>query len=594
MKTLRLMMLGLLTAGSLQAQYFQHVYGGGSQDFLQTGVNVSVGPMGYLSAGYTDQLLPGGQYSVMVLRTDVNGNVGAVPTFTNGYQLADVTGAVVSAKGRKMVQHPSGRILVFGDYGPQPGGPSNGFFYMMVAPNGGAGIVTGYTLPFPVQNVRATSIALSPTNTNNVYVCGYVTDGSGNDLPIVMSLQFGTGAINWACVYNQTVTTFSQWHANDLVESPYPSSAGTIDVAIVGSYNTSSALTADGCFFTVNANTGAPTSPGGLELYGNAGSDDGLNSICIANNTVGSGAGFAVAGYTFDAFTAPASYETWAMKISANGAVVDWTSELMHAGLVADNFGYDIIERYNSFFQYEYYVGATVIAGGGMGADDALVYKVDANGNPAPGNNQFEYGGPGNENAFELDQYNGTPNDGLTIYGNTRGSFAAIGANDFYLVRAYFNGVTTCNSNLQPTPYIPGPNLLPPVPIAIIAPLNPSPMFYNMIFRLKNATICFAAAVGGGSNAKIAAGQNGTTSVFPNPVDHNAAQLTVAFDQPAKAGEAQVELWNMLGQLCTKQQSAVAEGQQELKLDFGTLKPGVYHLVVRRDGAVTDMQVTVQ
>jgi hypothetical protein len=150
------------------------------------------------------------------------------------------------------------------------------------------------------------------------------------------------------------------------------------------------------------------------------------------------------------------------MKIDPTGTIIDFSTAIDYTSGGTREYGFDIIERLNTTGTYEYYIGGYV-DNGVWGAEDALVNKLDFMGMPFPGGSQFTYGGGGNERALQLDQYNnyGPNNDGLSAYGITDGSFPLLGATDFYLVKAYFNGVQTptCNYDIQSPPWTQAPGI---------------------------------------------------------------------------------------------------------------------------------------
>src|ERR1044072_975086 len=213
MKKLQLFMLAFLIAGGAHAQYFQHVYGQtGSQDVLSSGVNASVGPQGHIMAGYTDFGSPFAANSVMVTRTDQNGNMPALGFFNNRYQLVDNTGSVVSAMGRKTMQLANGQIAVFGDYSTTLSVTTlpTHFFYLLLNANGTVVTARSYSLPTTPAEVRATSICptlISSTLAGDVVVSGYVVNSSGARSPMLMRLQSGTGNIVWSWVYQPLLTS---------------------------------------------------------------------------------------------------------------------------------------------------------------------------------------------------------------------------------------------------------------------------------------------------------------------------------------------------------------------------------------------------
>jgi hypothetical protein len=594
MKKLRLLLLAALAATGVNAQYFQHTYGGPSMDYLESGINANAAsPQGHLMTGYTDIT---GMNSVLITRTDLDGRIILAPVFNNQYTIFE-NSVPVDAKGRRIV-HPlafGGRICVCGDYGYTPGGVSTKFFYGLVSPVGGVGPIWSYQLGIPVAEAEATSMVNSTSNPVNMFICGWVRlVAGGQRYPIVMSINGGNGAVNWALMYQvQNI----DWYPEDLIESPYIPSTGIPDIALTGHFNRPG-MSGDGCFFLVSTANGANTSP--VVEYGTPftpNTDGGFNAIDIANNNFGpsAGPGFVMGGY----YNNPGSgtNDFWAMKINPTGFTVDFSTLIDYSMGGRDEFGYDIIERLNTMGNYEYYFGGYV-RNGYFGGDDNLVYKLDFTGVPVPPLSQWTYGGPGDERCLQLDQYNvwGPNNDGIANFGTTINSFPLPGAMDEYFVKSYFNGVTQCNVDLQDPTWMPGPGIIewwqPNIPNKLFRgnlTMSPSPM--------QDWEICWAPNVGGGNNARLA--QTATPSeqpgFFPNPVSRNDGLVTVNFGKDIVAGEMQVELRNALGQLCWSKQVTVADGQTSMQLELGTnLNNGMYHITIRQNGTLNNYRILVQ
>jgi|GEM_PF-1449821 len=595
MKKIKLFLLALLVSGgAAHAQYFQHTYGlPNNQDVLESGVNANLaaGPQGHVMAGYTNSGIAA-MNAVMVTRTDLNGNIPAVvPFFNNRYQLFQ-GGVPQNTQARRLVQHNSGRILVWGDYSNAAGALSTQFFYLQLNPGGGPVFARRYTLPWGPMEVEATSMCLSPTQLNNFFVCGWARDAAGLRYPVVMCLNIATGAIVWSSQY--AAPPGSDWTAMDIVESPYPTSSGVPDLALVGHLRLPGAPVENGCFFTVSSTTGANTSP--INTYGTPVDNSGLDAIEISANGFGCPPGFVAGGYSFNPATG--NNDFWALKFDPPGVAIGF-STLVDYSIVGNNDeAYDIIERFSMVNGFEYYLGG-VTANGIFGATDAVVNKLDFSGVPVPAGGEFTYGGPGFESAAQLDQYNGLGpnNDGLSMYGNTMWSFP-LGANDFYLVKAYFNGVTACNYNVVAPPWMPGPMFNGPHPPMIVANLVWANLTIN-VAPMQDFQICFMPVVGGGSNARIAPDDQSASSLpgtelFPNPVSRDHAVVSLLFEAPA-AGEVQLELWNTIGQLVWKKQAALADGQAQLQVELGDeLEAGVYLLKVRHGENVSTHRIAVK
>jgi len=594
-------MLCLLIAGMAKAQFFQRVYGTATtNDVLESGANYDVAVVtqkGFVMTGFKPGSSTAAFNDVIVTRTNLQGNV----IFNNSYTLTDPQVGVLSAHGRRVIRLQNGQIAVWGDFSDATSTMPRRFFYMRLNPAGAIVFMRSYTLSVPAQQVEATSIAQSRFNPANIYVCGIYTNAAGRKTPVVLSLDFTTGNINWGRQYMDLQQAF-EWTAEDLTESPYLNAQNKIDIALVGRYKrpSSSGAVGQGCFFLVDAATGAPGNM--IHIYGNPNKDAGFNAIEVDKNPFGSGVGFMFAGYSVNNnVTAPATYDSWAMKVDPSGAIVNFSTLADYSMPFQHDYGYDIVQRQDSLNQWEYYLGGYV-TNGFYGQNDEVVYKLNNAGFPkatAPGN-QFTYGGPGNERVLQLDLYTaGVPanNLGLSMFNWTSGSFPMLGLTDFYHVRSYFNGVTCGAYNIQNWVYQVGPPLIDSIAFDT---LNHFDWYIldSQSHLLQNAIICtLPNIIPPGSNARtvgsIPEGQPG--SLYPNPVSREHAVVTVQFDQPGRDETVQIELWNALGQLCLKKNESLAGQQSRLEVNLGNqLNEGLYHLVVRRGGQVFNYPIAVQ
>lgn len=524
--------------------------------------------------------------SVMITRTNLNGRIGApLPAFNNRYQIFE-NAMAVDAKGRRIVHSTAfgGRISVWGDYGYTAGGISTKFFYTLINPNGLPGPIWSYALPFQVVEAEATSMYNSTTNPANMFVCGFVRIVAGGiRYPVVMCINGANGAIIWSGVY-QAAGNNIDWIATDLVESPYGP-----EVALSGHFIRQGAPSS-GCFFRVNSATGAFI-PSIIE-YGTPFMPNGaaLNAIEISGNT----GGFVMGGH----YNNPANGtdDSWAINVSPNGFAVNFSTLVDYTVAGNNDYGNDIIERLNTTGVYEYYLGGYV-ANGVFGGEDDVVYKLDAAGNPANPGAQFTFGGPGNERAIQLAQYDafGVNNNGLSTFGNTVNSWAVPGGNDFYFVKSYFNGVTQCNYDLQDVFGMVGPGIYEWWNATIPFSLMQGQLTMNSA-AMQDFEICWAPAVAVGNNTRLASATELTSpGYFPNPVSRQNGIITVSFGKEVVEGVAQVELWNSLGQLCMTKQVTLADGQSSMQVELGNeLEGGMYHLIIRQGGAVNNYRIVVQ
>jgi hypothetical protein len=599
MRKIRLFALASLLTGSLGAQNFQHVYGSTQSEHLESGVNVNMlqPVQGHIMAGYTDYP---GINTLMVTKTDLNGRFAVLPVFNNNYPIFDATGQQMDAKGRRVIQPQQlgGRILVWGDYTNNPGAMSDKFFLALINPNGTPGAIWGYALPFPVVEAEATSMFYSTSQANTVFVCGFIRQTTaGQRMPIVMSINTGTGVMNWPYIYQDQ--SGNEIVPMDIVESPYVNSAGARFLALTGHY-TRPGFPECG-FFWLLPIAGVPG--GYLVEYGTPfnGNPGAFEAIDIANNPGNIGQrGFVLGGY----YNNPNSGtdDMWAMKIDQTGFLVDFSTVIDYTpGGNTKEYGFDIIERRNTLpppMNYEYYIGGYV-DNGVFGGEDVVVNKLDFTGAPF-GGSQFTYGGGGNERASQLDQYNIFPwnNNGLSTFATTDGSFPLLGNPDFYFIKSYFNGVQTpsCPYQLQTPPWTQGPGVIERWEPRDIDKLKKATLSFSRS-SMMDWEICWAPNDPGGNNSRLAATASTLEQpgYFPNPVSRENGLVTVTFGKEVLEGIAQVELRNALGQIVWTKQIALADGQTNLQIELGNeLNGGMYHLTVRQNGTLNNYRILVQ
>jgi hypothetical protein len=604
MRKFRLLLIASLLAGGASAQYFQHTYGSAQRrEFLESGVNTNINvtpatQLGHIMTGYTDVT---SRRSLMVTRTDLTGNILPLgfPRFNNRYQIFE-NSVAVDAKGRKVVHSGAygGNISVWGDYGYTAGGVSTKFFYTMLTP-GGVIIpaIWSYTVAAAVAEVEATSMVNSTSNPANMLVCGWVRYVAGGQrYPMAMSINGGNGMVNWSCVYNLNANGID-WIATDLIESPYPTQPPVQREMALSGHFTRPGFPSSGCFFRVDVMTGAfiPN----LVEYGvlaNPAQAE-LNSIDIANDPV-NGAGFVLGG-TFNNLFGGA-FDAWALKVTPNGMGVFFSSLFDYLGTAPgnNNYGTDIMTRINTAGNHEYYLGG-YSPFGIFGGEDDVVFKIDAIGVPVP-LGQFTYGGQRDERVLQLDQYNNMAPaniNGLSVFGNTSGSFGGVGLNDFYFVKAYFNGVQdpSCRFDIRDVPLRDGPGIMEWWNASCMNTLSRGNLTMTSA-QMQDFQICLSSTAPGGDNSRLAPEQSITQpGYFPNPVSREDGLVTVTFGKEVAEGIATLELWNSLGQICWTKQVTVADGQTSMLVELGTqLQGGMYHLKVSHGGVLNNYRIVVQ
>jgi hypothetical protein len=595
MKKIKLFMLaGLLSTVALHAQYFESSHGTAANEVIESGVNVSTASTpffpGHIMAGSTDIL---GQSSVTVMRTDPTGSTTSGPPYFNNFIQYAVNNMPIEIRGRRVIDYTylGDQILVWGDYTTTPGAVSDRFFLLSLSADGNTIFYTqDYQLPgSPPAEVRATSICASRMFPGVVYVCGWVQQVTGGLIePIAMSIDGTTGNTYWSQRYSaSTFPSNGNWVVNDLEESV--TDIGGFSVALVG-YVVSkigaskyTPVVQHPCFNTIDALTGLPTS--GVQTYGG---DGAFNSINVAYGYTGSTPGFVMGGWLWS-WTGQAP-DMFAMRCDPYGMGVDFSQEIDFSYGPGPNWAYDVIERYSAANSaYEYYVGGEIF-------NDAAVIKLDATGTPVP-NGEWTYGSNGHERAVQLDYYELPGDSSLSIFGSTNSSSLSAGGEDFYQLKAYFNGYlsSSCNVNMANSVYSWAYGYL--TQYNVTAQSGPNPMIQLTPWAMGNQAdfISCSGANTSGSNARMVQPKTETltTELFPNPVSHENPLMTLQFNKTG-AGEVQLCLRNTLGEVVIEKQEELGDGQTSLQFDPGKLESGIYLLTVNCNGHISTHRIVVE
>ncbi|HYG16952.1 MAG TPA: T9SS type A sorting domain-containing protein, partial [Bacteroidia bacterium] len=338
----------------------------------------------------------------------------------------------------------------------------------------------------------------------------------------------------------------------------------------------------DGFILPINATTGVPAN---ADIYGTA-AQEYLSSI---NPSASTPVGYVIGGLSEDASTK--TNDMWALKIDATNAVI-WNTKRDYNNVLTKNTEkpMDIIERRNTLRQYEYYqIGQT--NGSIYGGMDMIVYKLDNNGaNVATG--QFTYQGAGSDWGGAIDFANPATN-GLAIFGSHE--YTGTEIREFWLVRAYYNGVTACNydrRNLATAQS--GPPYLTSLSVSQTGSFSVS----NLTSALPSVNdnddeICYVLNVAIGSNARTAPTENNTgVLISPNPMGHNSAAATVTLEA-ATDEQATVTIYDVLGKQYYINNFMLKNGKNSLSLDLSGagMAPGIYS--VRISGEATNKTIVL-
>lgn len=528
-KCLLIALLFALCFTGANAQYFYHLYGTGGGLVPLTG-GVSTYPAllgnGTLQTGWA-----GAQ--VQVTLTDAFGNW----TINNIYELRTGAGVPMPVKSAVIAESNTPGIMVFGTY-IDPGSQLEGIFCLMI---NGAGVITGTTFhqwagPI-VSQMEFKKVFGTGGATFFAVGKGYVGGPAPGD--VVMVVRFNVaGGVVWSGTYRETGTAaYLQGEDGEVF-------VVNGDLYVVGSYESVPGAPKDGFVLQLSAATGAYINGirvGGLLI---GGPDDGIfTSVTTYRPTPNFNGGLLVGGYSDS--RAGANYDAWGVKIRPNLTV--FQSQLYDYAAIPNqnNYCYDVLERKTPAGPYTYFFAGTV-AGGSMGLDDIHVVKTDDN---MASLMHFTYGTAmlNEEGAYICDQDPANPvgSPGLFVLGT--GVQSAVDE-DFLAIGAYYNGITACNAAFANAAQFLGPSLVNNLPSQRMGTLNPVNATAVYIQCVTDLTICSAGAVGGGSNAKRAEGENLESEVA---LDLSAVaglrDLSAICIESSEAVNAEVVVTDLLG-----------------------------------------------
>jgi hypothetical protein len=596
----------VLCCTMVQAQYFQHWYNrsmvAGAQsnetfnDGLRSRANYAAGNpnnwffIGYGQSNNSGTITPANTTETRFVRVDksgapVNVNIGTsfadVNTTSYHHSIGNAICEINNGAG-------NGGYIAVGEVstnfitGSVVPGDHDGLFYRL---NGAGTAASRVRFDVLARADVFTDVYASRVTPGTYYVCGY--SKSATDMYcIVMSIS-STGVVGWFNTYwlDPTASATSPFNsycrANALVED-----INTGNIVVVGSImDPNSTFTGnDGLVFTL--------SPAGALLCATKHHvfiDDSYEDVIQKANGM-----FAATGYIGDGTTIPAMfYGIWLTELNPFCVPLASSRYLQGNGTVTNPMqckGYSLIERQNSGGGFEYYIAGPNKPAGG---DVASITKINA----VPGLPPVAwYGYAAQSGAFEsgyaIDHSLGINNKtGLALFSNTNAPAATFGANDSYLMRAYYNGAT-CINNCNPLPLF-----QQAVPLAV-APCNDS---INNIYKRKNlvalnspytfGVICTQNNIGCGSNFKTSDNlEESVLDIYPNPAN-GLVNLQLYVENET---QYQIEAIDVIGRTTLLSDAYLTAGEQAVTLDISHLSKGVYSILVKGNGKIQTIKLVVQ
>ena len=445
-------------------------------------------------------------------------------------------------------------------------------------------VVSAISYPFPYQlNTSLSALAaqfsspLKPILVESDIPGEYYICGNFDSKMYVIHVN-STGAILWSSFYSVGMDV----KPKDIMMNPYQKG----QLIIVGETSLSP-IDNQGFLMNIDGVSGQVVT---TRVFGDPTANEGFGSIIQgASISPSNGAGLVIGGYS--KALGATSADAWVLKLDQTGNIL-W-SNLLNPSL-GNNMGViDIVERLNTFNNYEYY--ALLNSSVGM-----QVLKLDDKGYPFQTSspnalyNEFVYDLPAlNSSKATSISYVNSPaysvDMGIQVYG-TASNFT--GFSSSYVVSAYFNGETNCYRTLT-----------------TMQGLNRGPVFNTGLWVNQSSgfVACTNFAVvaffpGGAINypcsGLMASGSNQRSmpsgismetndeenfSVYPNPVSDKTQVSYSASDN----SEVSIDLYSLLGQhLAHIQPEAKLAGTYKEEIDFSSLdlQSGVYFVTTIVDG----------
>jgi hypothetical protein len=536
----------MVTSMSLHAQYFQHIYGTPFNEENQWGMNTVQMGTGFLISGI-GSIVATNSTRIEISRTDITGNVPALPYFNKTYRLRSSTNVALNVTDAKAIEINSTSIGVAGTW-YDPAITSDRYIYYCVLDASGNPLATTYYKNPHDRFFTLTSIKMAPSGTR-IYLTGLAHDNNtGENRIYVLKIRLN-GTLDWSHTYDRDLTVIDDDRAYDVMEDP-----NSGEVIVVGTVANN--FQTDAFYLRLNATTGAAI---GIDTYGTTSTYDQFSAVDYSND-VNNNLGQVIGGYT-DA-TPGGDYDVWVMRLDDNfnpnfNNIYDYNNTKVI------NICRDVIERQNTSGNYEYYAGG-ITNTGLLGSSDIEVDKITSNGSLVV---QFSYGNSSSQSISTLDQNNSGVADGLSIFGLTRYTSPNFSNNEQYIIKTYFNGVTACRYTADTIIPQNGPGYITSPPIDTVDRFATFSGSMN-VNVYADSTICFSKEVNQGDNRSLATGTSPQVQLQSVTGISNGIVLTITH---AQEGNATITVSDLLGNALYINQTPLIEGDNRISL---SLPPG--------------------
>lgn len=580
MKKRFLIFAAIFAVHTANAQYFHSLYD--DYSVIGNGTVVRTTGTGHLLGGATTNPPIGSApvQSLVVTRTDVDGNFTSPANFNNVYMIYDgATGIQTAVTNVRIIEFSNGSGYgALGSYSFMNGtSPVNGLLYMTTDPNGNVLSVTGYINGAGSgSTLTLSSVTESGWAPGEIFAVGRQWNPATAIDNIFAMRVDNAGNLVWARLYNYTsISTAFQATVSSVLESPYAP-----ELSLVGSINQ------NGLWIVLDPATGAAISADEYDLGG----DESFSAIAVSNDPAAGG--FILSGSS-NIFNG-SNYQMMAMKTDPSRNTT-WMNTYGGVSTGTDQKGIHIACRLNTLSKYEYYmVGQNYAAPGSISGIQA--FKINDVGNGVSFG-LFEYAIPGSVDIpASIDVNDNAPGTGISIYSTNYSPKM-----DMHITTAYFNGISSCyDRQTDPATNNYSPRIKK-LKGTVFSVFKKVPLLASPPYAYNDLSLCYLPSVPGGSNMKQTPTDNNVqeanakTSVYPNPLLHDQGIINIAINS-SEEDNLRVNLYDMLGRCIYNHTYALAKGGNQLQTDLTRLQPasGIYNLTLSTGRSTENHKITIE